>query len=80
MKEEGVFRLVYQIKDLSYLVDGGRGLFHKNLNGGISDDGFAVVGGQKIFYVLGDGGWPWEVFAGAFGQYCREKLPNRAGA
>src|SRR3990167_11451071 len=57
-----------EIKHFSYFVYGRRRLLHEDLNGRVGDDGFAVVGTQKVANVLSNGGKAEIIFAGAFGD------------
>ena len=60
--------LVGELENVGEDVDGGAGLFEKELHGGVGDDGATHFAAHEVLNVLSDGGEAEVVFAGAFGE------------
>ncbi len=65
---EAFLFFVGELKDIGKNIDGGRGLFQKELHGGVRDDSATHFATHKVFNVLSDSGETEVVFAGAFGE------------
>src|SRR3989344_530198 len=70
-KQEELFGLG-QVEGLDHDVNGRRRLLQEQLQGGVGDDRPAERRPQEVLHVLGDGGHPQIVFAGAFHQTEQE--------